>query len=107
MPEGYEVRHISYFPWLENQFENLFSANKIFDIPILSIFFVPAFYSWILAAYVMRMLYYRKGLSASALVLVLYYLTLLLGPTCIVRYIYPIMVCIPVLCGCIFCEPEV
>lgn len=55
----------------------------------------------------MRMLYYRKGLSASALVLVLYYLTLLLGPTCIVRYIYPIMVCIPVLCGCIFCEPEV
>lgn len=107
MPEGYEVRHISYFQWLENRFEKLFSANKIFDIPILSIFFVPAFSGWFLAAYVMRMLYYRKGLSASALVLVLYYLTLLLGPTCIVRYIYPIMVCVPVLCGCIFCEPEV
>lgn len=98
MPEGYEVEHISYFPLLENGLEELFSENKYAKIPLISIIFSPALYSFILLFYVVVCIYkkwYTK--IVPILILVCYWGTLLLGSTCLIRYIYPIVVCTPCL----------
>ena len=99
MPEGYEVKHKSYFPQLEYILEKLFSDNKYLEIPLISVFFAPAFYCWLLITFILIFLYRKKyDILVPGLILFCYLLTLLLGPTCIIRYVYPIVIAAPLLC---------
>lgn len=99
MPEGYEVKHKSYFPQLEYILEKLFSDNKYLEIPLISVFFAPAFYCWLLITFILVFLYRKKyDILVPGLILFCYLLTLLLGPTCIIRYVYPIVIAAPLLC---------
>lgn len=96
----YQVSHISLLPQLEVLCEYLFSANYYQQIPFLSILCSLALYFWILVIITGYMWYQKdyKGLLPCSILLV-YTLTLFLGPTAIVRYIYPVMICTPLLIG--------
>lgn len=88
----------SKWEWLHERLEEFADSNGYLQIPVLKYLMVPGVYLWlylILAAW----LWYRKqyqGLIPLAFVLG-YYLTLFLGPTVQLRYLYPLMVALPYL----------
>lgn len=96
MPDEYKVIHKSYLPQLESLYERLFSENEYQNSLIGKLIFAPALYWWLLFLYVIANIYLRQYKNiVPSILLIGYYLTLLLGPTCIIRYMYPIVVCIP------------
>ena len=67
----------------------------------MRLLFAPALYWWLLLLYMVTALYrkrYRETLPA--VFLAAYCLTLLLSPTVLVRYAYPLMVTVPVIWPC-------
>lgn len=100
MPAGFEIVEDSRLPGLRNFMEEIVSENRYQDIPVLSMIFAPAFYWWLLVLYLASAVYQRnwRGMI-PAVFLVMYYLTLLLSPAVLVRYMYPLMVSVPVLWG--------
>ena len=100
MPAGFEIVEDSRLPGLRNFMEEIVSENRYQDIPVLSVIFAPAFYWWLLVLYLASAVYQRnwRGMI-PAVFLVMYYLTLLLSPAVLVRYMYPLMVSVPVLWG--------
>ena len=100
MPVGFEVVEDSKLPGLRDFMEEIVSENRYQDIPVLSVIFAPAFYWWLLVLYLASAVYQRdwRGMI-PAVFLVMYYLTLLLSPAVLVRYMYPLMVSVPVLWG--------
>lgn len=98
MPEGYEVEEKCFLPHLRNAYEFLFSANYYQKMPVISFLFAPALYWWIVYLYVWIKLYQKKKEDiVPAVFLVGYYVTLLFGPVCLIRYMYPFVVCAPLL----------
>lgn len=90
----------SYFPSLQNTYHRLFVENGFMDWPFIHYIFAPAFWWWALAILGVISLYKKRySVSWPIVFLTVYYISLLFGPTCLVRYIYPIMVCIPLLYG--------
>ncbi|MBD5459130.1 MAG: hypothetical protein HDR27_11240 [Lachnospiraceae bacterium] len=98
MPAGCEIIMHSYLPGLRAFMERIVSDNEYQKIPILSVIFAPALYWWMLCLYIAFFLYRREyGMLLPALFPVLYYCTLLLSPTVLVRYMYPFMLCSPMM----------
>ncbi|MCM1175012.1 MAG: DUF6020 family protein [Blautia sp.] len=98
MPAGYEIIRHSYLPGFRAFMERIVSDNEYQKIPVVSVLFAPAFYWWMLCVYIAFFLYRREyGMLAPALFPVLYYLTLLLSPTVLVRYMYPFMLSSPMM----------
>ena len=97
MPEGYQITNRSFLPGVEKWYEVLFSENRYLDVPILSVLFAPAFSFWVLVFCCLYWVWKKEYAKASPfLLLFYYYFTLLLGPTYVIRYMYPILVCVPV-----------
>ncbi len=88
MPAGCEIPQQSLLPGLRAVMEQIVSDNSYQNIPILRLLFAPAFYWWLLCLYMC------------------YYLTLLLSPAVLVRYMYPFVVTAPVLFCCLFRRPR-
>ncbi len=100
MPAGCEIIEHSCLPGLRAAMERVVSDNVYQKIPVVRIFFAPAFYWWLLCLYAAVAVYRREyRLLLPAVFLALYYLTLLLSPAVLVRYMYPFMTTAPVLCG--------
>ncbi len=98
MPAGCEIVRHSYLPGLRSFMEEIVSENAYQKIPVLSVIFAPAFYFWLLALYVTAKLYQKEyERVVPAVFLCTYYLTLLLSPTVLIRYMYPFVVSVPVL----------
>lgn len=103
MPAGFEVEEHSYLPYLRAAMERIVSDNMYQKIPVLRILFAPAFYWWLLCLYMAAVIYSRQyRLLIPAVFLAAYYLTLLLSPTVLIRYMYPLVVTVPVLCCLLF-----
>ncbi len=105
MPAGCEIVEHSFLPGLRAFMEKIVSDNAYSGLPVVRIFFAPAFYWWLLWLYLVTAWYgkrYRQILPA--VFPAVYCLTLLLSPTVLVRYIYPIMVTIPVILPCLMTE---
>lgn len=92
---GYEVeepgvRH-SFIPVIDEIYKTLSIRKAQQEIPVISLFFAPAFYFWIMAFVALYLLTDTRGdIRRRALLflpLFLYWLTLLLGPTYLVRYV--------------------
>lgn len=99
MPAGFEIEEHSYLPGLRAAMERVVSDNVYQKIPVLRILFAPAFYWWLLCLYMAAAIYSRQyRLLIPAVFLVSYYLTLLFSPTVLIRYMYPLVVTVPVLC---------
>ena len=107
MPAGCEIIEHSYLPGLRHFMERIVSDNEYQKIPVVRILFAPAFYWWLLCLYMAIVIYKRKyHLLLPAVFLASYYLTLLLSPTVLIRYMYPFVVTVPVLCCLLFCKPD-
>ena len=101
MPAGCEIIPHSYLPGLRCLMEKIVSDNAYQRIPVLRIIFAPAFYWWLLCLYIAVALYRRKYIMIlPAAFLVAYYLTLLLSPTVLIRYMYPFVVTVPAIYCC-------
>ena len=100
MPAGCEIIEHSYLPGLRAAMERVVSDNAYRKIPVVRIFFAPAFYWWLLCLYAAVAIWQREyRLLLPAAFPALYYLTLLLSPAVLVRYMYPFMTTAPVLCS--------
>ncbi|MDE6212576.1 MAG: hypothetical protein K2M70_03765 [Lachnospiraceae bacterium] len=107
MPAGCEIVEHSYLPGLRAIMEKIVSDNEYEDWPVIKFLFAPALYWWLLYLYVVVVLYkkrYREVLPA--VFLVVYYLTLLLSPTVLIRYMYPLVVTVPVILSCVTSEKK-
>lgn len=94
----YDIKKNSYFPALEKFYKDLLAKNYYLNIPILYIVFQPGFYLYILLACLLYSLYIGdKNKLIGELFLLLYFLTCFLGPCAIIRYIYAVIVCVPIL----------
>ena len=108
MPAGCEIVPDSKLPGLRNFMEEIVSENRYQAIPLLSVIFAPAFYWWWLAFYVTSAIYRKRYEKLiPAVFLVVYYATLLLSPAVLVRYMYPLMVSVPVLFAMSTIEEEI
>lgn len=98
MPAGCEIVERSFLPGLRVFMERIVSDNAYQKVPLVRLLFAPALYWWLLWLYLAAAMYHRKKREAlPAVFLIAYYLTLLLSPTVIVRYLYPLMVTVPVI----------
>lgn len=77
--------------------------NVYLDLPVLKYLFVPGIWLWLYLLLAAFLLYHGKARLCLPLSLILgYYITLFLGPTVQLRYIYPVMAAWPFLmliCG--------
>lgn len=95
---GYNIIPESKIPLLEKFMEHMISANEYQRYPIVSLLLAPSLYLWItlfctIVFYAQR----KKEYLFLTLFLDFMFLTLLLGPCVLVRYVYPYIVCTPVL----------
>ena len=94
------LEHESKFPWLEGKLEQLVSANTYTGYPVAAVLFHPAFWCWLTVTAFVWFWYRREGGKMMVLLYPLCYLaTMLLGPTAIVRYVYPFILAGPVILG--------
>ena len=97
-PDVFGLERDSKWPWLLEKMECFAEENMYLNLPILKYLLVPGVYLWLsllLAAWVFL---HKKYRLLVPLTLILgYYLTLFLGPTVQLRYIYPVMVALPYL----------
>ncbi|MCD7724684.1 MAG: DUF6020 family protein [Clostridiales bacterium] len=102
MPAGYEIVENSYLPGLRAFMERIVSENEYQKLPVIRILFAPAFYWWLLCLYLAMALYRKRyRLVLPVAFLVVYYLTLLLSPAALIRYMYPFVTTVPVMCCCL------
>lgn len=107
MPAGFEVEENSLLPGLRAFMEKIVSDNAYSKIPLIRLLFSPAFYWWLLYLYMVTAFYRKRGREILPVVfLTAYCLTLLLSPTVLVRYIYPLMVTIPVILPCLVSDAK-
>lgn len=86
----------SKFPGLHALLERWADQNAYLKIPVLRYLFMPGIWLWLYLLLFGFLCVIRKGRLCLPLTLVLgYYLTLFLGPTVQLRYIYPIMAAYP------------
>ena len=94
----YDITRNSKFPRLESFYTSLFTNNRIFDIPVLRIFFTPALYHWLFAFCAIGWWSYAKKRHSLYLVFLWgLLLTMLAGPCSLIRYSYPFVACAPVM----------
>lgn len=107
MPAGCEIVPDSRFPGLRALMEKIVSDNDYQKIPVLRLIFAPAFYWWMLCLYMGTAVYRKKYRHLlPAIFLAAYYLTLLLSPTVLIRYMYPFVATVPVMLSCLLTEKE-
>ena len=95
---GEEIKKKSYFPLASALYEKLFWTNDYHYVPILGYLFRNALYFWMTIFYMLWGAYkkQRRALLVGCLPLV-YLGTCLLGPMSALRYIYSLVVCVPLL----------
>lgn len=92
MPEGFEVTNESILPGLRDFLEGIVSDNSFESVPVLRLIFAPALYIWIMLLYMHTSIVHRDyGTLAVLLFPLMYFMTLLLSPAILVRYMYPYM----------------
>lgn len=98
--EEYKIQEDSKIPMLKQWYINMFCKNQFLKIPVLRILFQPATYFYILVAYVLYALYKKfKVRLLIGMYLFLYFITCFTAPCAIIRYIYAIIVSVPVIFG--------
>lgn len=90
------VRSESRLPALRNALEQIASYHVHQDIPVVNLLFAPATYVWILIAFFAAFIALLQGQELFPLIpAALLFLTILLGPCILVRYMFPFMTLAP------------
>ncbi len=95
-----DVSFDSKIPWLFEQVEAFGMESSYQNIPGLSVLFSPAIYLWILLYLCADHIYQKRyKILIILLVPIAFFLTMLLGPLALLRYLYPIILCTPLICA--------
>ena len=107
MEEELDVRGIyqdSKWEGLHESLEEWADSNSYLKIPVLKYLFVPGTWLWLCLLTAGYLLVHRRfGMCIPLALFAGYYITLFLGPTVQLRYIYPVMAALPftvLLCKC-------
>ncbi|MCI6552592.1 MAG: DUF6020 family protein [Lachnospiraceae bacterium] len=108
---GYEVEQPgvreSRLPWLEECYRRMSLEITQQRIPVVSMLFSPGFLFWLYAFTAGYVFYRRKySLMLPFALLLLVWLTVLLGPTCLPRYVLILWFALPVLPGLLLSAPS-
>ena len=99
------VTETCYAPGVRKYFEQVINENAFFTWPVLNWLFRPAFYFWLLIFTVFEALRKKKRSGLLVLTYPLFYMaTLFFGPLVYLRYMYPIILSLPVLMSVIIFE---
>ena len=88
----------SKFPWLKNKLELVATKNIQYSNNIFRFIFCPATY--ILSFFLMIVYILKNNLKEELIplyFLIILYLSILIGPVVVVRYVYPFMIIVPLL----------
>jgi hypothetical protein len=98
-----KINRTSLFPPYEQLLNVLVHQNVLTDTPIVSIFYTMGSY-FLLFLFLITLILYRRTYKLLAPVSLLFglYLTILLGPVALLRYAYPILLCVPLIVGMMF-----
>ena len=98
-----DIELVSYNTPLHDLYVSCFNTTSSLNF-FIKIFFNGGLYLWLFIICFIKFLIDKKEtLSISCLFIFLYFGTLLLGPGAIIRYIYPIIICVPLfLCEAFF-----
>lgn len=95
---GYGIYKDSRWPALLDSMEKWADGNDYLDVPVLKYLFVPGVWIWLYLLLLEWLLIRRRFAECIPLTLVFgYFLTLFLGPTVQLRYLYPVMAAFPFL----------
>jgi len=93
---SYGVYQDSKWRGLFGLFEKWADANGHLQIPVLKYLFVPGVFLWLYLLLAGYLILHKRYDKCVPLALVMgYYVTLFLGPTVQLRYIYPLMIALP------------
>jgi len=107
--EQYPIRvtFTRFLPRLREAVEYLFVQNHYQRVPGLSTLIHPATYTWmLLTAMAWAIWRRRRAALAAGCMLLMYLLTLFLGPCALVRYCYYLMIGAPFLMGLMACREQ-
>lgn len=97
------VKSESFLPGVRTLYEKIVNGNAYYNWPVISNLFKPAFYAWALLWIMASLWYLKKGRKLLLCLLPFFYFgTLILGPVVNMRYLYPVIVTIPVLVAWLF-----
>lgn len=106
--DGFDVYHRSFFPALEQLYEELYTKNKYENVVGLNVLCSPAFYFWLtILGVTLAIIKKTTKLIPMIIFIVVLLLTILAGPCALIRYALPYIVCIPVLFVCVMEEKNV
>lgn len=96
----YKVFFDSKFPILKTYYKYMFCNNAYRNIPVLYVIFQPGIYFYAVFAFLLYEIY-KKELSklVVAVFMFVFYASCYMANCSIVRYIYPIIVCMPFIMG--------
>lgn len=98
--DEYKVYTDSKLPELQNFYKKLFCQNEYQKIPVLYVLFQPGIYFYITIAYLLYSIYKKdKAKLIIGILLFIYFASCFLAACAIVRYVYAIIVCVPIM-GC-------
>lgn len=101
--EGKWIVDGSKWPELRAKTANLYSNNAFLDIPLYNLLLSPALWVWImLFAAAAGWCVENRAVVFAAMAPIALYLTTLLSPCVMTRYLYPFMLCAPVLASVLF-----
>ncbi len=90
------LRKDSKWESLYSVLENFAGNNDYLNVPFIRYIFMPGLYLWIVAVAILYVFSRKRYVSIIPFSLICgYYLTMFFGPTVQLRYIYPIMLCVP------------
>jgi len=94
---GEEITKTDYFPPAAMIYDNLFYSMEYRDVPILGYSFRCCVYFWLLLVYALFVIYRKEYKNLLPVMLIFaYQASCFLGPWVILRYVYSIVVCSPV-----------
>ena len=92
------IKETCYAPHIRTLYGHIINENGFFKWPVLNLLFRPAFYFWILIFTVFLGILRKNGRSTALIMYPLFYTaTLFLGPLVYIRYMYPLILAVPVL----------
>jgi hypothetical protein len=106
LPDG-GIKDTCYFPAARRYYETVINENGFFDWPVLNLLFRPAFYFWLLMLITAYAFAKRRRIGWMVISYPLVYMaTLFFGPLVYIRYMYPLILSVPVLFALVVFEKK-
>lgn len=99
-PDWFPVTRHSFLPGLERFYESVATGRALDRVPVLSLLISPALPFWVLALSTAFCVFRKQYSCLIALApLFAFWITLLLSPVVLLRYVFPFQMCMPLMIG--------